>query len=73
MTQSREEQLYRIVSSADLPMRMKGVFTHQEAYRLACEWNSRNDAVNMAVLEKVDADLARSPDAGPPFAHSWED
>jgi hypothetical protein len=45
---------YQIVSSAMLPIRMKGRFTYQEAYQICCDWNSWHLAQDMAYPEKVD-------------------
>ena len=38
----------RIVSRADLPERMRGLFSFSDAYKLCCEWNRTHEAAEMA-------------------------
>jgi len=48
-------ELYRIVSRAELPARMQGTFTFQEAYMLCVEWNSQHSVREMATVEPAEA------------------
>jgi hypothetical protein len=48
-----EHKRYRISSSMELPFRLQGEFTYEEAYNLTCEWNRFHSAREMAVLEEV--------------------
>ena len=45
--------LYRIVSHADLPARMQGIFHFDEAHRLCCEWNQAHDVIMAAWPERI--------------------
>lgn len=45
--------LYRITSNCDLPFRMQGLFTYEEAYRLVCDWNATHEAEDMAIFGKA--------------------
>jgi len=47
------EPRYRLISRADLPIRMKGVFTFSAALSLACDWNFSHEVEDMAFPEEV--------------------
>jgi hypothetical protein len=52
MTPTSEKQ-YRLVSRANLPLRMNGPFTFTEAYITCCDWNFSHVAEDMALIEEI--------------------
>jgi hypothetical protein len=49
------ELKYRIHCDLELPARMQGEVTYEQAYELVCEWNDRHPAEQMAWLVRCDA------------------
>ena len=45
---------HELFSRTVLPVRMKGRFSFQEAHLLACEWNARHTAEDMAMPQPVE-------------------
>lgn len=46
--------LYQITSRAVLPVRMKGLHSYEDAYRMCCDWNSWHPPEDMAAPELFD-------------------
>ena len=45
---------HELASRTELPARMQGRFSFQEAHLLACDWNSRHVAEDMATPQPVE-------------------
>ena len=49
------EVRYRIHSDVELPLRMQGEMSYEQAYEMICDWNDSHYVEAMAWLVQVDA------------------